>query len=103
MGSTDDTLNGFTIVPSVTEIIFFDTFVTLICLSFFGVRSLYSFTESPGRIKYSVVGVSFDCSALCVFDSDTIVSNSVPPTVRASNPSIFFHSFLMLVETLVMC
>lgn len=63
IGSTDEILNGLNFVQSVTDIIFFETLMTLNGPSHIDVRSLYILSRSDGSMKYLVAVRSFDLAA----------------------------------------
>lgn len=90
IGKKEDILKGFTFDPSVTEIILFDTFVTVKALSHFAVSSLYIRTRSPESDKYLVACGNFYCTTLCIGVSATMVSIYVLSSLIALNISFCF-------------
>lgn len=71
-------------------IFFFLTFVTVNGPSHLPKRTLKTLTRSPRSIRYYVAGGSFECNALLILDSATMVSISVLASPRASNISFWF-------------
>lgn len=98
IGSTEDILNGLTFIPSVTDIIFLDTFVTVNVPSHFAVLSMYTLTRSPGRMRYLVAGGTFNCSDLCILYYATIVSISVLANLKVLKRSVWLKLMLDIQE-----
>lgn len=85
IGNTDEMLNGFTFMSSVTDIIFFLTLVKMIFSSHTLECSLNTLTRSPGSIRYLVARGSLDFNSLVIHDSTTIGSISASANISTFN------------------
>lgn len=82
-------LNGFTFNQSITYIVCLPVLFTVSDPSHLFEPSLNTSTRSPGIIRYLVAGGNFDCRALLILDSATIVSVSVREHFNDSDLSLW--------------